>query len=131
MEDPPVPSAPHAHSRLTSQQGPCSSYAPTTLTPEPAVSRHLVSREHAQDSIARFRASAAPGAAHAQSMERSAFEALLAQPGATGIRIYHGKYADGRDTLVLYAYDKDGRDLVGMPMNNLRDWPPYCPETET
>jgi hypothetical protein len=63
-------------------------------------------------------------------MDRSAFDALLAQPGAAGIRIYYGKYVDGRDTLVLYAYDEDGSDLSSMPMNRLNPCPSCCSDTE-
>ncbi|MCY1017703.1 DUF3592 domain-containing protein [Pyxidicoccus sp. MSG2] len=43
MEDPPALSAPHAHSRLiTSQQGPCSSYAPDAQR----VTHHYASGNH-------------------------------------------------------------------------------------
>ncbi|WP_147332838.1 hypothetical protein [Archangium gephyra] len=104
---------------------------PATAAQGPAaVSPHLVSREHAQELIARFRATAEPGAVRAQSLARSAFDALLAQPGAVGIRIYYGRYADGRETVVLYAYDKDGRDFTLMPMNESIRCPPVCPDTE-
>lgn len=98
---------------------------------EPPVSSHLVSREHAEELIARFRATATPGAVRAHAFDRSAFDALLAQPRAAGIRIHYGLYADGTDTVVLYAMDKNGRDLTEMPANNSRVCPPSCPEYET
>jgi hypothetical protein len=41
MEDPPAPSAPHAHSRLTSQQGPCSSYAQLCADGSQAAAVHV------------------------------------------------------------------------------------------
>jgi hypothetical protein len=46
-----------------------------------------------------------------QHFDRSAFDALLAQPGAAGIRVHYAAYADGAPTLVLYATDKTGRQL--------------------
>jgi hypothetical protein len=42
---------------------------------------------------------------------RSAFEALLKEPGMTGIRIYLGLDSQG-PTLVMVATDADGCDLV-------------------
>ncbi|WP_224370397.1 hypothetical protein [Hyalangium versicolor] len=92
----------------------------------PPTSQHIVSHEYAQDLITRFRANAAPKAAYAQALDRSAFDALLSQPGATGIRIYYAKDADGRDTVVLYAYNEEGRNLTDMPANGARPCPPYC-----
>jgi hypothetical protein len=103
----------------------------TASKQKPPASSHLVSRGHAEELIARFRATAAPGAARAQSFDRSAFDALLAQPGATGIRIHHGKHADGTDTVVLYATDKNGWDLTRMPMQNGLPCPPSCPDSDT
>ena len=92
---------------------------------------HLISHKQAQASIARFRASAASGAARAHFFARSAFDALLAQPGTTGLRIYYGKYPDGREALVLYATDKDGQDLTGTVVNRNMDCPPFCPDSDS
>src|SRR5262245_51810183 len=77
----------------------------------PARLNHAITREHAESLIARFRASAAPGAVRSHFFDRSAFDVLLAQPGATGLRVHYGTYADGREALVLYATDKTGRQL--------------------
>ncbi|KFE64191.1 hypothetical protein [Hyalangium minutum] len=76
--------------------------------------------------IARFRATAPPGAILAQTFHRGAFDALLAQPTAAGIRIYYGKYASGADTLVLYATNGEGQDLSAMPMNHCQPCPSLC-----
>lgn len=101
------------------------SAAPKQETP---ASPHLISREHAQELIARFRATAVPGAVRAHSFARSAFDALLAQPGAAGIRLYYGKYSDGRVTFVLYAIDQTGQDLTQLAANRNMDCPPFCPD---
>ena len=100
----------------------------TTLKNALPVSSHLVSREHAQELITRFRATAAPGAVRSQFLDRSAFDALLAQPGAVGIRLYYGKYSDGRVTFVLYAMDEDGQDLTQLAANRTMSCPPFCPD---
>lgn len=102
------------------------------ITPAAALSlrSHIVSQEHAQEIIARFRTSAAPGAVRAQSLDRSGVDALLAQPGAAGIRIHHARSADGGDTFVLYATDKDGRDLTQAAVNRTMNCPPTCSDPE-
>lgn len=57
---------------------------------------------------------------------RSAFEALLKEPGMTGIRIYAGLDSRG-PTLVMVATDADGRDLVnGYLAEEATHCPPYC-----
>lgn len=57
---------------------------------------------------------------------RSAFEALLKEPGMTGIRIYAGIDSRG-PTLVMVATDADGRDLVdGYIAEEAKPCPPYC-----
>lgn len=57
---------------------------------------------------------------------RSAFEALLKEPGMTGIRIYAGIDSRG-PTLVMVATDADGCDLVnGYIAEESDPCPPYC-----
>ena len=72
---------------------------------------HIISQAQGESLIARYRATAAPSAVRSQHFDRSAFDALLGQPGATGIRVHYAAYADGTPTLVLYATDKTGRQL--------------------
>ena len=42
---------------------------------------------------------------------RSAFEKILAQPGAVGIRYYYAQNDDGTPTLVLVGVDAKGQDM--------------------
>lgn len=60
---------------------------------------------------ARFRA-ANPGAVRAWLFARDVIDALLAQPGASGIRVYRGTDAAGTDRIVIVATDGEGTDLL-------------------
>ena len=90
---------------------------------------HRISRDEAAGLIRAHQAQAAPGAHKASAFNRSAFEQLLAQPGATGIRIYHARHADGSPTMVMVAVDAAGNDLSStsnLCMQNTTDCPPIC-----
>ncbi|WLT33120.1 hypothetical protein [Geothrix sp. PMB-07] len=66
---------------------------------------------------------------HASAFNRSAFEHLLAQPGAAGIRIYHAKHKDGSPTMVMVAVDNAGKDLDSAQsvfIQNGHECPPFC-----
>jgi hypothetical protein len=91
-----------------------------------AMHSHLVSQEQAQESIARFQESATPGTVLSYTLERSAFDELLAQPDAHGIRVHYAMDADGARTLVLYGTDSLYRDLKQMPMGRARSEPPLA-----
>jgi hypothetical protein len=90
---------------------------------------HRISRDEAAGLIRAHRAKAAPGAHQATAFNRSAFEHLLAQPGATGIRIYHARHADGSPTFVMVAVDASGQDLAAQDAvctENGTNCPPFC-----
>lgn len=58
---------------------------------------------------------------------RDVFEALLAQPGAAGIRIYHGRGTDGAKHLVMVSVDSTGADMTsGTIMEQGMPCPPWC-----
>ena len=58
---------------------------------------------------------------------RSAFEKILAQPGAVGIRYYYAQNDDGTSTLVLVGVDAKGQDMqTGAIMDRMIPCPPYC-----
>lgn len=100
----------------------------STLPFDPARD-HRISRETAASLIQAFQAQAPAGAHHASAFGRSAFEQLLAQPGADGIRAYRAQHADGSQTLVMVAVDADGQDLAtadGVFVQNGSDCPPFC-----
>lgn len=71
-----------------------------------------------------------PGEPKAHFFHREAFDALLAQPGASGIRIYRGKGKGGERHLVMVAVDAEGDDLTsgGTVMELDMPCPPYCPK---
>lgn len=90
---------------------------------------HRISRDEAAGLIKAHQAQAAPGAHQATAFNRSAFEQLLAQPGAAGIRIYHARHADGSPTMVMVAVDAKGQDLAtadAVYTQNGTDCPPVC-----
>ncbi|HEY3399770.1 MAG TPA: hypothetical protein VGK03_03990 [Geothrix sp.] len=90
---------------------------------------HRIPREEAASLIRNFHSRAETGAHRATAFNRSAFEQLLAQPGAAGIRIYRAQHADGSPTMVMVAVDTAGQDLAGSTnlfIQRGTDCPPYC-----
>ena len=69
-----------------------------------------------------------PGEPKAHFFFRDAFDALLAQPGVSGIRIYRGKGKGGTHHLVMVAVDGDGGDMTagGEVMEYCLPCPPIC-----
>lgn len=63
---------------------------------------------------------------HAWGFDREIIDALLAQKGAAGIRIYAGRNAKGQDTPVLVAIDANGGDLMGVIAEEATPCPPFC-----
>lgn len=58
---------------------------------------------------------------------REAFEALLAQPGCMGLRMYHGRAKDGSQNMVMVAVDANGSDMTSTTI--MEQWmpcPPWC-----
>jgi hypothetical protein len=93
---------------------------------------HRISREEAANLVRNHHAHVEAGAHRASAFNRSAFEQLLAQPGAAGIRIYHARHADGSPTMVMVAVDAQGADLAGAEaiyIQNTTDCPPICSGT--
>ncbi len=59
--------------------------------------------------------------------DRSAFEGILAQPGCSGIRLYHGRGTDGAHQMVMVGVDGDGADMTsGAVMEMGFPCPPFC-----
>ena len=58
---------------------------------------------------------------------REAFDALLAQPGCHGIRIYRGRGTGGEHHLVMVGVDAAGADMTaGEVMERDFPCPPFC-----
>jgi cytochrome b len=106
--------------------------APTAIIESEARGRewqqheHDVSLTHARELIARSKR-ANPGQPAAGAITRVALDALLAQDGCAGVRMYYGQNEDGNRTLVLVAMDEFGNDLdEGLIMDYLMICPPFC-----
>ncbi len=90
---------------------------------------HRIPRKEAASLIQAFQAKAEAGTHRASAFNRSAFEQLLAQPNAAGIRIYHAQHKDGSPTMVMVAVDAKGVDLDHVDAvfaQNTSDCPPVC-----
>ena len=90
---------------------------------------HLITRGEASSLIQAFQSRAAVGEHRASAFNRSAFDQLLAQPGAAGIRIYRASHPDGSPTMVMVAVDAAGADLDApscLFAQNTHDCPPNC-----
>ncbi|MFA9210674.1 MAG: hypothetical protein ACEQR5_02520 [Moraxellaceae bacterium] len=58
---------------------------------------------------------------------RDLLEALLAQPGSMGIRVYYGLNEDGIQELVLVSADADENDNLNLIVDKSIKCPPRCP----
>lgn len=58
---------------------------------------------------------AAPASEHAGLFYADGIAAVLAQPGVTAMRIYHGLDAEGRYRMVIVGVDAAGNDVVKAP----------------
>ena len=82
--------------------------------------RHQIGQDAAVKMIARARQPKAWG------FHREILDAMLAQPGAAGIRIYMGRSAEGTATPVVVAFDGVGKDLLGVIAEEAAPCPPFC-----
>lgn len=90
---------------------------------------HRITRVEAAGLIGNFHAQAGAGAHRASAFNRSAFEQLLGQTGAAGIRIYLARHDDGSPTMVMVAVDVEGKDMdstQSVYIQNSTDCPPLC-----
>lgn len=102
---------------------------------EPAAARKMIKAW--QDAQARYAIQGASAEAFSSttamplsvSYKADAIKALLAQPGADGLRAYNALAADGHHTLVLVAYDAKGTELPLM-MEYGTPCPPFCKDAE-
>lgn len=95
--------------------------------PEPT--NHRITLAQGRALAQRFR-DENPTAERAAYFGRAALEALLAHERCAGIRIYHGRQANGAVALVLVAVDAENRDIVdGAVIDEHRPCPPYCDPT--
>lgn len=95
--------------------------------PFPPQRDHRIPLEAAAALTKRYRAAADPGAQRASMFPREVFEALLAQPGCAGIRMYNGQTEGGSRETVLVGVDSDGNDMTSAQLFDASiPCPPYC-----
>lgn len=90
---------------------------------------HRISREEAIGLVRNAQVPVEAASHRASAFNRAAFEQLLGQAGAAGIRIYLARHEDGSPTMVMVAVDAEGVDLAGdasLYVQNAHDCPPYC-----
>jgi hypothetical protein len=88
---------------------------------------HRITLANATALTKAHRANAAKDEVKGEMWPRDVFETLLAQPGAAGIRIYHGRGPKGEKQLVLVAVDSSAADMTnGTIMEMGWPCPPYC-----
>jgi hypothetical protein len=86
-----------------------------------------ISLADAADLARRFRQDAGPGAEKGGFFFRKLLDEILAQPGCSGVRFYHGKDAKGAPALVIVGVDADGNDITGGTLMDLHyPCPPVC-----
>lgn len=87
---------------------------------------HRISLAEASDLTRRHRNEHA-NEGHGGFFHRDAFDAILAQPGCSGIRIYRGKAAGGTRHFVMVGVDGEGKDMTaGAVMEKCNPCPPDC-----
>lgn len=77
----------------------------------PRPNNQLISLKDAQELTERYRR-AAPASPHGGFFFGKWIEQLLAQPGVTGLRFYHGLDSKGNHRMILVGVDDQGRDIV-------------------
>jgi len=91
---------------------------------------HSISLPAAAELTANFRNANPPGSTIAHFFGADAINAILAQPGCVGIRIYYGQDAAGEQKLVLVGADAAENDLyTGQLAQHGRRCPPICSAT--
>ena len=89
---------------------------------------HRISLQVAMAMTKRYRRQAGRGAVRSFWFPREVFEALLAQPGCEGIRLYCAQTTIGNADLVLVGTDARGADFTsGEVMDMSLPCPPFCP----
>lgn len=90
---------------------------------------HRITRKEAAGLVQAHHSKSKAGEHRSSTFNRSAFEHLLAQPGAAGIRIYRAQHEDGSPTMVMVAVDASGVDMdaeEAVFVQNSHDCPPIC-----
>jgi hypothetical protein len=92
----------------------------------PGAEKHEISLEEAKQHIQRHKKNPIHPKHHGGSFDRGAIDKILAQPGCTRLRIYHGKNEDGTPSMVLAGVDAAGKDMAANIMEMISPCPPNC-----
>ena len=88
---------------------------------------HEIGLTEARELVNRYRR-ANPAQRHAVAVTRVPLDAMLAQKGCAGIRIYFALNPDGTPTVVVVGADEDGNDQdEGFIAEYAIPCPPFCP----
>lgn len=95
--------------------------------PLPPPRDHKIPLNEAATLTRRYRDSVPAGSTIAGMYHRAAIDALLAQRGCAGVRIYYGRDANGELTTVLVGVDAEGNDMTaGEVLDFHFPCPPIC-----
>ena len=96
--------------------------------PPPAPQGHKISIGEAKAMTKGHRDGSPQGTERAYAFPRDVFEKLLSNPDVKGIRLYHGKGADGKGSMIAVGVDADGNDIVanGDIFDRGFPCPPFC-----
>lgn len=93
-------------------------------------SEHQIDLDTAERITRRFRNGAAPDEVRGHWFSRDIIDQILAQPGCTGVRIYHARHDDGSAALVVVgtrSAEGAAADLTSGPIcEEGKPCPPYC-----
>jgi hypothetical protein len=88
---------------------------------------HRIPLTEAKELTRRYRESVAQDAFKAGALHAKQVQELLAQPGCVTLRVYLGRQADGKETLVLVGVDDQDRDMTGgIMLDVIYPCPPFC-----
>ena len=86
-----------------------------------------ISFQDAKGLLKTYERIAASDAVIAQYFGKDIVDKILAQPGCVGMRMYYGKHATGKYSVIFVGVDKNGNDIVSVVLAGPPGiCPPYC-----
>ncbi|MGH7560792.1 MAG: hypothetical protein ACRENB_07215 [Gemmatimonadales bacterium] len=101
--------------------------------PFPDKRQHRIALDQARQMCRNHRAAGrGAGPLRAGAFQREVLDAILAQEGCAGVRIYLARTDGGDQTLVMIGLDADGRDMEsGTIADDVYPCPPFCTDGGT
>jgi len=98
-----------------------------SVPPFTGTENHSISLADAAKLTLAYQSTAPANAVLAEYFGRNAVTSVLTQPGAVGLRIYHGRQTDGKEVMVIVGVDSAGNDLTNGPLLEFGfGCPPIC-----